>query len=83
MNKKNEWYNTARTPKFFIVDAKFGIFVIIFLIHIRIYTFLLLVGVFIFFFILDQNKINFKTFLKLIREGFSGKIKKIRKTTKK
>lgn len=83
MNKKNEWYNTARNPKFFIVDAKFGIFIIIFLTHIRIYTFLMLVVAFIFLFILEQNKINFKTFLKITREFFSGKIKKIRKRTKK
>lgn len=81
-NNKNKWYNTARNPKFFIVDAKVAIFIVIFLVHMRMETFGLLILVFIFFYLLEMKKINFKIFLKLVRIFFSGKVKRIRKSNK-
>lgn len=82
MNSKNNWYNTGRQPKFFIVDAKVSIFLVFFLVHIRLETFALLVAIFVFFYILEMKKINIKIFIKLVRSFFSGNIKRIRKSNK-
>jgi hypothetical protein len=82
MNNKNNWYNTGRQSKFFIVDAKVSIFLIFFLVHIRLETFALLIFIFVFFYILEMKKINLRIFIKLVRSFFSGKIKRIRKSNK-
>lgn len=82
MRGKNSWYNTARQTKFFIVDSKVSIFLVLFLVHIRLETFALLIFVFVFFYILEAKKINLRIFTKLVRNVFSGRIKRIRKSNK-
>jgi hypothetical protein len=71
----------SMTPTFFGADARMVImFVILFMFHMRWWTFALFCVVFSFSFFLEYKKINFIQFLKIIRMSlFSGEIKKIRK----
>lgn len=71
----------SMTPQFFGTDARMVImFFILFIFHIRIWTFVLFLIVFSFSFILSYKKINFIQFLKKIRIIIaSGDKKKIRK----
>jgi hypothetical protein len=80
---EEEFYHyTAKKVKLFIVEDVVGIFFIIFAFHMRLWTFGILLGIIMFFYILEQNKISFTVFLKLVRSFFGGKIKKIRKSNR-
>jgi hypothetical protein len=71
----------SMTPQFFGADARMVImFFILFMFHMRLWTFALFAVVFCFSFILSYRKINFINFLKKIRMIIaSGSNKKIRK----
>lgn len=71
----------SMTPKFFGADARMVImFVLLFMFHMRWWTFGLFCLVFAFSFFLEYKKIGFIQFLKTIRMAlFSGDYKKIRK----
>lgn len=71
----------SMTPKFFGTDARMVImFFILFMFHMRLWTFILFITVFSFSFILGYKKVNFIQFLKKIRMIVaSGDTKEIRK----
>lgn len=71
-NAYNHWRNTARPVKFFNVDYRAGILVFIFMMHIRLWTFiLLLVGVFILWF-LERRGLNMPLAMRRLRLWFIG-----------
>ncbi len=66
------WRNTMKTVRFFHFDARAGLFVLLLLVHIRIWTFLLLVVVLAFFSLLERRGLSFPAALRAIRLWLMG-----------
>lgn len=72
-NSYNHWRNTARPVRFFNIDYRAGIFVFMFMMHIRLWTFLVLIGVIVGLLILERRGLSFNLALRRMRLWFIGK----------
>lgn len=72
-NAQNHWRNTARPIRFFNVDARAAIFLLIFLVHIRLWTFVLAIGAILFFMILERFGLTLPLAMRRARVWFIGK----------
>ncbi len=71
-NSYNHWRNTARPVRFFTIDYRAGAFVFLFLMHIRLWTFLLMLGVMGVLFILERRGLTFNLAMRRLRVWFLG-----------
>ena len=67
------WRNTMKPVRFFMVDARAGIFLILFIFHMRAWTFGLFVLMMIFFWMLEKRGLVFGAALRSFRTWFLGK----------
>jgi len=74
--KYNEWRNTAPSVKLFILDSRVFFFFAAFMLHMRMYTFVILIVVIAFAAILEFQKINLLNATKRFRLMLSGRTKK-------
>lgn len=66
------WRDSARTPQFFMMDAYSAIPLLLFTLHIRIWTFALACLICAFFMILNKFGFTVPVFLRWIRSFFAG-----------
>jgi intracellular multiplication protein IcmT len=66
------WRDSARAARFFIIDAKAAFPIFLFLLHIRIWTFVLAVAVTFFFTFLNRFGYSIAVFLRITRAFFAG-----------
>lgn len=71
-NTYNHWRNTARPVRFFAVDYRAGIFVFIFMMHIRLWTFLMLIGVVGVLWFLEKRGLTMPLAMRRLRIWFIG-----------
>lgn len=71
----SHWRDSARSPRFFLVDARAAFPVFIFLLHIRIWTGVLVLVSAVFFSILEHYGFTVPVFLRWIRLFLAGNIK--------
>ncbi len=69
------WRDSARSPRFFFVDALAALPMVVFLLHVRKWTFILALLVTIFFGILERFNFTFPVFVRWARSTFAGPIK--------
>lgn len=69
------WRDSARSARFFIVDARAAFPVFFFLMHIKVWTALLVLVSVVFFSILEHYGFTVPVFLRWIRCFFSGPVK--------
>lgn len=67
------WRDSARTPKFFMLDAFSAIPLLVFLLHIRLWSFILAVSIAAFFATLNRFGFSLPVFVRLLRSTFAGK----------
>lgn len=67
------WRDSARSPKFFIIDFRAVFPIFFWLLHIRWWTFFIAVGVTIFFAILHRYGFTLNVFGRWLRSFFAGK----------
>lgn len=72
----NFWFHSAKPVKFIMVDYRASIFVIIFFLHMRLYTFFLLIFIFVILCILEMYKLSLINALKRLRSFIAGKVVK-------
>ena len=70
----NFWFHSAKPVKFIMVDYRAAIFVIIFFLHMRFYTFFLLIFIFVILCILEMYKLSLINALKRLRSFIAGKV---------
>jgi len=70
----NFWFHSAKPVKFIMVDYRAAIFVIIFFLHMRLYTFFLLIFIFVILCILEMYKLSLINALKRLRSFIAGKV---------
>ncbi len=71
-NAQNHWRNTARAVRFFNVDARAAGFLLLFLIHIRLWTFILAILSVVFFAILERFGLTVPLAMRRVRVWFIG-----------
>ena len=74
-NSFNHWRNTARPVRFFNIDYRAGIFLFIFLIHIRLWTFILCVSVMVILLVFERRGLTLPLAMRRIRIWFIGPVR--------
>lgn len=69
------WRDSARNPRFFMVDALAALPLVLFLLHIRVWTFYLALITVIFFGVLERFNFTVPVFLRWVRSTIAGRIK--------
>lgn len=69
------WRDSARTPRFFLVDAYAAFPLILFLLHIRQWTFFLSIATIVFFGVLERFNFTLPVFLRWIKSNLAGPVK--------
>jgi intracellular multiplication protein IcmT len=67
------WRNTQKPPRFFALDARAFIAILIFLIYARIWTFLLALAFMLLFWILERRGLTFEASLRAFRSWILGR----------
>jgi len=66
------WRNTMKPARFFQFDARAGFFVIVLLVHARLWTLGLMIAVLFIFWILERKGLSFASALRSIRVWLLG-----------
>lgn len=74
-NSYNHWRNTARPPRFMSLDYRAGIFLILFMMHMRLWTFVLMILVFLILFFLERRGLTLPLAMRRLRVWVSGPIR--------
>ena len=69
------WRDSSRAPRFFMIDARSSLFLLLFLLHPRIWSGVLCLTVLIVFSILDYFKLPLVVTFRLLRGMIAGKEK--------
>lgn len=66
------WRDSARSARFFFIDARAAFPLLLFLLHIRIWSFLLALGAMLFFGALERYGFSLTVFLRWVRNILAG-----------
>jgi len=66
------WRNTQKPARFFFVDARAFTSVVLFLVHARVWTFVLFIVVMIAFWLLERGGLTFDSALRALRSWLLG-----------
>jgi len=66
------WRDSARAPRFFLIDARAAFPLLLFLLHIRLWSFLLALGAMFFFGLLERYGFSLIVFLRWARNLLAG-----------
>lgn len=69
------WRDSARNPRFFMVDARAAFAILLFLVHIKVWTALLVIINLVFFSVIEHYGFTIPVFFRWIRLFFAGPIK--------
>jgi intracellular multiplication protein IcmT len=69
------WRDSARNPRFFVIDAYAALPLILFLVHIKMWTFYIALATVIFFGVLERFKFTIPVFLRWARSFLAGKVR--------
>lgn len=69
------WRDSARTTRFFMVDARAAFPIFLFLMHIRVWTGILVLVSAVFFGVIEHYGFTVPVFLRWLRGFFAGPIK--------
>lgn len=67
------WRNTMKPVRFFMLDARVAIFFMLFILHMRIWTFAAFIIVGAFFWILERNGLGFAAAMRTFRTWILGR----------
>lgn len=74
----SHWRDSARSPRFFLVDARAAFPVFLFLLHIRVWTGILVILSAVFFGIVEHYGFTIPVFLRWLRSFLAGTVKSSR-----
>lgn len=69
------WRDSARRPRLFMIDALAAFPLVIFLLHIRAWTFYLAIIATIFFAVLERFSFTVPVFMRWVRSTLAGRIR--------
>ena len=71
----SHWRDSGRNPRFFFMDARSAFPLLLFLVHIKMWTFIVALIITIFFGILDRYGFSLVVFGRTLRTVFAGRVK--------
>ncbi|GAB4392270.1 MAG: type IVB secretion system protein IcmT [Gammaproteobacteria bacterium] len=71
-NPNAHWRDSARSPRFFIIDYRAAFPLLIFLLHIRLWSFILALTTTLFFGLLEHYGFTVDVFLRWLRSTLAG-----------
>ena len=71
------WRDSGRVPKLYMIDARGALPILLVLLHMRVWTFLLMICVIIFLSILQYYRLPIPVFFRLVIGAIAGKRKVI------
>ncbi len=74
-NPGASWRDSARNPRFFFIDALAALPLVLFLLHIKKWTFFLALATMLFFGILEKFKFTVPIFMRFFRSTLAGKVR--------
>ncbi len=74
------WRDSARGARFFMVDAMSALPLVLFLCHIRLWTFYIALATMIFFGILERFNFTVPVFMRWFRSMLAGRVRVARPT---
>lgn len=69
------WRDSARNPRFFFVDALAALPLVLFLVHVRLWTFILAIVTMIFFAVLEKFQFTVPIFMRWLRSTLAGRVR--------
>jgi intracellular multiplication protein IcmT len=69
------WRDSARSPRFFMIDARASFFILFFLVHIQMWTGILALVNIVFFSIIEHYGFSIPVFFRWLRLNIAGPIK--------
>ncbi len=75
MNADTHWRDSARRARFFGIDAYAALPILIFLMHMRLWTFLLSICLIIFFSIIEHFKFTLPVFFRWLKIMYAGNLR--------
>ncbi len=69
---ESHWRDSARIPRFFFIDARASFPLLLFLLHIRLWSFILALSAMAFFGLLERYGFSVTVFLRWIRSVLAG-----------
>lgn len=69
------WRNTYKFPRFWILDARVAIFFLLFLLHIRMWSFICMIIIFGIFYIMERYGLDFASAFRAVRSYMAGPIR--------
>jgi len=72
IKEDTHWRDSARIPRFFIIDSRAAFAFLIFVLHIRLWTLYTAIGVIIMFWIIERYGFTVPVFLRLVRTFLGG-----------
>ena len=77
MENNNFWFQSGKNVKFFMLDYRVCLVFVMFLVHKRSYTFLIMVAITVLLYILEvKNRMTIVDAIKRLRSNLTGKILK-------
>lgn len=74
-SESSHWRDSARNPRFFMVDARAAFPIFIFLLHIRVWTGMIVVISAVFFAVIEHYGFTVPVFMRWIRLFLAGPVK--------
>ncbi len=68
----SHWRDSARNAKFFFIDAKAAFPILLFLVHIKLWTFIIAMVVMVFFTVLNRFGYTIDVFFRIFRSMLAG-----------
>lgn len=69
------WRDSARSPRFFMVDAMAALPLVLFMLHIRLWTLYLAIATMVFFAILERFNFTVPVFMRWLRSQLAGPVR--------
>ncbi len=76
--ESTHWRDAARTPRFYFMDAFAAFPLLLFLLHIRLWTFITAILFIAFFILLEKFKFTIPVFFRWIRATIGGNLRTAR-----
>ncbi len=73
--ESTHWRDSARIPRFYFMDAFAAFPLLLFLLHIKLYTFLIAIGFTLFFIVLEKFKFTVPVFFRWVRSTLAGPLR--------
>lgn len=71
----SHWRYTFKPARFFMLDARVSVAILIFILHIRLWTFLVVLGVIAIFYWVERFGYDFPSAIRAARLYFAGRIR--------